>query len=125
MNEPANTHYYTVRDTVTPKLIEKRELRKQEEEARARKKDDVDTMEYSIETTDSDLLNDEEYIQESDETLTKRIHRRTRWIGTNIFIPPDILRNEMIVSVSFLRELISVCGGDASRVALNYRTAYR
>ena len=94
-------------------------------------------MEYSIETIKSDLLNDEEYIQESDETLTKRIHGRTRWIGTNIFIPSDILRKERIVSVctrnkisptataSFLRELISVCGGDASRVALNYRTAYR
>ena len=67
----------------------------------------------------------------------RRKHRREKKTGTNLFMPPDILKDRNIVSqairnkmsatatASFIQTLVEACNGDTTKLNLNYTQAYR
>ena len=80
------TGLYSVKDTITPRLIQKRDLRKLEDEARAARNINTDLMDYTVEAPDCDISNEVEYAEGSDDSAPRRKHRRTMKTGTNLFV---------------------------------------
>ena len=131
------TGLYTSKDKITSKYQEMRQIRQREAEARATKAKDVQPFVFIDEVPDSELSKDDSDLVIDMPTNERRKHRRTLKTGVSITIPFDILKKEKIVSnytrnkisptsiASFLRTLISECGGDPNAVHLGYSTTYR
>ena len=79
------TGLYSVKDTITPWLIQKRDLRKLEDEARAARNINTYLMDYTVEAPDCDISNEVEYAEGA---TTQRQEENTagRWRLGQIYL---------------------------------------
>lgn len=143
------TGLYTAKDMIVSNIMERRESRKTYVEGLAAKREEAlakemeesmrkaQTIAEMYDAEDDAAVADDANRHRCEDTRNTRAHRRTLKTGVNIFVPHDILKHEKVVScctrnnitptaiTSFLRVLITECGGDANALSLNFRTAYR
>lgn len=108
----------------------KRKIRSDNEVREAMK-----TVILSVKTVDDDSdcdSDDKEYT-----ATPTRSHKRTKRTGSEVFIPPNILRNANVVSLAtrlkispsaqaaFTETIINECGGDIDKITTSYSSADR
>ena len=124
---------YAVKDTVTPLFEVRREDKRKRARAGTSKED---PFEYDRDEEGIEEAGDDYSAGSADSAGPQRKHRRTK-TGDWMFIPHDILKRPRIVAFatrnklsttvasSFIRELMSECGADPSKISSSHMSAFR
>lgn len=129
---------YAARDRVTPMFERRREEREKRVRAGPSSEDPYLYYQDDVGMDDSDESSDDGHTAALAATVApKRKHRRTQKVGDWTFIPHDILKRPRIVAfaarnklsstvvAAFVKELMSECGSDPSKVTLSHTSAFR
>ena len=119
------------------RLVRKQEGQRMKENQKKRQQLDATLAQLSASSEDEHTDEEDATVPIYSLSTPKRSHERVVKIGTNIFVPHDILKSPQVVFTSTrnkitptamsatLTSIIAACGGNTDSVNLHWSTAYR